>query len=815
MSRPLAGSIRRRQGGWCASIPEHHGAIRRREERFATEAEARIWLAQAVAAVGAGRSIPDPVRRNPTAPGTGRRAEPAAPVIRPDIASVANAWMAAAYEDLRRGGPERAERVRRIVEAYLVPWFAPRTTTVADVTYFMAHEWLLQLVGRTDTQPAATLRDQAPERAPRTAGEAGEVGLAEAARICGLSLPTLRRRWQDGQLPGAYRDAKGHIRVPARALRHVHGARGPKPTGLSKRYVSDALWILRKIMAFARANGLFPPGFDPTEGLDAPLPDAAVARTGRPSAQPRPLSLGECAQIASHLHAVHQLVFWLQRIMGLRISEAFGLLVSDVVDLGETGMLAVQGQGGRTFQVRDDTGTIVAVARKATAKTAAGSRVLVVPATLMELLRVAIEAFHTDPDTGEIDPTARLVPGIHQSSTGGQLGYHQALADAAGNEDLGTEHLGFRVSSHLLRKSCATDLAWSAGIEDSVRRRFMGHRAGEDVFGRIYTLDHPDVAPLTKVAALLDDNITTQITTLLTPTTRSVHWGRTNPLCFRADHLSAVLAAAGWQVEPGDPDDPLCDANRVAEELGIVATTARRWMSDGTIRSVVAPDGDGVPRRYSRLSDVWARRDQLAGVMRLSDLAEQLGVRYDEIYRSMRHLGLAPDQHPTSREFTLTDEEAGALRTEHERVRALHRRSMKLPAAARQLKLSFTTIRLLATRSDLEFDPETDTSGARFVTRASVEACWIARNEARRRTAQPVATVPFAEVVRFTGLGRRAVVDLVRAGVLEELPGRRSTCEITTSSLQVWLSDRGSVPGLMVPPGGPGTLTHRCATIEL
>ncbi len=795
MSRPLAGSIRQRHGGWCASIPERPGAIRRREERFATEAEARIWLAQAVAAIGAGRPVPDPVRRISTAPGAGHRAEPATPVIRPDIASVADAWMAAAYEDLRRGGPERAERVRRIVDAYLVPWFAPRTTTIADVTYFMAHEWLLQLVGRTDTQSAVTLRDHASEQAPRTAGTAGaagEVGLAEAARLCGLSLPTLRRRWQDGQLPGAYRDDKGHIRVPSRALRHAHGAKVPKPTGLSKRYVSDELWILRKIMAFARANGLFPPGFDPTEGLDAPLPDAAVARTGRPSAQPRPLSLAECAQIASHLHAVHQLVFWLQRIMGLRISEAFGLLVGDVVDLGETGMLAVQGQGGRSFQVRDDTGTIVAVARKATAKTAAGSRVLVVPAAMMELLRVAIEAFHTDPDTAAIDSTARLVPGIHHSSTGGQLGYHQALADATGNENLGTEHLGFRVSSHLLRKSCATDLAWSAGIEDSVRRRYMGHRAGEDVFGRIYTLDHPDVAPLAKVAALLDDNITAQITTLLTPTIRSIHWGKTNPLCFRADHVSAVLAAAGWQVEPGDPDDPLCDANRVAEELGIVATTARRWMTDGTIRSVVAPDGAGVPRRYSRLSDVWAYRDQLAGVIRLTDLAEQLGVRYDEIYRSMRHLGLKPDQHPTNREFTLTDEEAGALRTEHERIRVLHRRSLKQPAAARQLKVGFTTVRLLTGRGDLELDPETDTSGARFVTRTSVEACWIARNEAKRRKAQPEATVSFAEVVRFTGLGRREVVDLVRGGVLEELPGRRSTCEITAASLNMWLSSKNS-----------------------
>ena len=119
----------------------------------------------------------------------------------------------------------------------------------------------------------------------------------------------------------------------------------------------------------------------------------------------------------------------------------------------------------------------------------------------------------------------------------------------------------------------------------------------------------------------------------------------------------------------------------------------------------------------------------------------------------------------------------------------LHRRSMKLPAAARQLRLTFSTVRLLALNGELQLDPETDTSGARFVTRASVQVCWLARNEAKRRKARPVATVPFAEVVRFTGLGRRAVVDLVRAGVLEELPGRRSMCEITTTSLEAFLVD--------------------------
>ncbi len=83
---------------------------------------------------------------------------------------------------------------------------------------------------------------------------------------------------------------------------------------------------------------------------------------------------------------------------------------------------------------------------------------------------------------------------------------------------------------------------------------------------------------------------------------------------------------------------------------------------------------------------MWARRDRLGGVTRLADLTEQLGVRYDEIYRSVRHLGFTSEQHPTSKELTLSGEEAEALRTEHARVSALQERSMKLPAAARQLK---------------------------------------------------------------------------------------------------------------------------------
>ena len=780
MGRPLTGSLRHHQNRWWVSVPGARGATRRREEGFASRADAEAWRSAAVTALANDRPIPDPERFRTHKPPRPLSIPTEAAKLQPDVASIAKAWMAAAYDDLRRGGPGRAERVRRIVEGFLVPWFAPRTTTISDLTYFMAHEWLLHLVGRDPAVPRAALPVPSPD-----AGK-GELSLAEAARAAGVSVPTARRRWRSGLLPGAYRDPAGQIRVPVpavAAIGHIERA----PTGLSQGYVADALWVLRRVIAFARANELFPPGFDPTEGLDAPLPDRGAARTRTPAGRPRPLTLPECARVAAHLHPVHQLAFWLQRIMGLRISEAFGIMVSDLVDLGDTGLLAIQGQGGRSFNVRDEHGQVIAVPYKATLKTAAGSRVLVVPAALMALLHVAIDAFHTDPDTADIDHTARLVPGIHQPNRAGQAAYQDALGDAFASERLSSTDLGFRVSSHLLRKSAASDLAWEAGIEDAVRRRFMGHRAGDDVFGRIYTLDHPDVAPLAKVAAVLDDKIATSIATLIVPTTRRVNWGQDHPLLARAGHVDATLGAAGWLVDPGDPNDPCCDAKRVAAELGIHLTTARQLMADGILACTIAPDERGVPRRFARLSSIWAYRDRLAERVLLPDLAQQLGLRYHELYHMVRRLGLDLDCYPGTREYEVTPETAAALRAEHERIRALHRRSVKLAAASRQLTVALSTTALLVNRGDLDADPETDSSSATFVTRASVERCWIARNATtKRRADQAPVGVPVAEVARFTGRGARELMDLVRAGVLEQVPGRRA-CQLTPASLRTWM----------------------------
>jgi hypothetical protein len=671
------------------------------------------------AAVGAsrGEARGDEMRRRPGPKPRTRSFDRA--TLRSDAASVARAWFEASYEDLRRGGPDRAVGVEHVVETYLIPWFAPRTATIGDVTHRMAHDWVIYLVGRARrVEPRIGRRTPSPQML-KAISRHEELSLVDAAALCGVSVATARRRWRTGQLPGAHRDARGRIRVPAAAL-VASGTSRQTMVGLSHRYVANALWVLRQVLAFARANGLVPPGFDPTEGLTAPTPDAAYAHTPPPTGRPRPLTLPECARIAAHLHVPHQLVLWLQRIMGLRISEAFGVLVGDIVDLGAEGMLEVQRQGGRLFKVRTDDGSVASVPDKTMTKTAAGTRVLVVPPALMELIRVAIEAFHTDPVSGRIDRAARLVPGVQRADRGGSNSYQTAFIAATEAEGLSSNDLGFRVSNHLLRKSLATDLAWETSLDGAVCRRFMGHRAGEDVFGRIYSLDHLAMAPFQKVAEVLQGNIEGTIGSLLVLTTRTVQWGRKNPLSDRAEHVDAVLRATGWLVDPGAVDDPLCRSERVADELDIFVTTARRWMADGTLPTVHAPDAQGVPRRWCQLGAVRARRDQLARRHPLPDVAAELGLPYHELYQMVRRLGLRLDRRPGSQEYEVDDEAVATLRAERKRVRALHRRSMKLTAAAYKLSLARSTVGLLVRRGELTLDPETDSSGAQFVTAASV-----------------------------------------------------------------------------------------------
>lgn len=184
-------------------------------------------------------------------PATTRPSLPASHELANDVGSVARRWVATAYDNLRRAGPERADQVRHILDGYIAPWFGPQTTTVADVSYVMTHGWLLALAGREPVGPDD--RQPGPTMAPGASRTDDELSLRQAAATGQVSLTTARRRWRDGELPGAYRDSHGHVRVPepgAVALREARPA-GPLGLGLSQSVIGDALWVLRQVLAFS------------------------------------------------------------------------------------------------------------------------------------------------------------------------------------------------------------------------------------------------------------------------------------------------------------------------------------------------------------------------------------------------------------------------------------------------------------------------------------------------------------------------------------------------------------------------------------
>jgi hypothetical protein len=171
--------------------------------------------------------------------------------------------------------------------------------------------------------------------------------------------------------------------------------------------------------------------------------------------------------------------------------------------------------------------------------------------------------------------------------------------------------------------------------------------------------------------------------------------------------------------------------------------------------------------------------------MLLPDLAEQLGLRYHEYYQIVRRLGLELEKDPAIGQYEVTPDEMTIVHAECERIRSLHERSMKLAAAARELDIALSIAAILSGKGEIEVDRETDSSGARYVTRASVTAYEVERRLATRPNSEAVGAVPLREAARITGTTIAEVMDLVKEGALEQRPGRQA-CVLTIDSLRSW-----------------------------
>lgn len=811
MARPRKG-VTESRGTFSAALPIAVGSRQRQRQQFSSPDRAQVsaWFAAGELALARGLALPDladfqvPAATAPAVPAGRTLPLSAKWWVGPtaaeghDLKKVAHAWAFERYVTLGRAQPERYRDVLATINRDLLPWFGhEKVTTVEGVV----HELVAKLAGHLAGQRAAGTVG-APILDPAALwpglGSQPELTLHEAAKLDGLSLQAVKTWHRAGLLPSWRIDRSGRRPEVRLAVSELRAARtrlltGPRRTGQAQSTATGKLAILKKILGFARANRV-PLTGEPMWDVLAVKPDAHVAITAA-SRQLKHLPLSVAGQIAAELTVVQQLVFWLERIIGVRIGEAFGPTVGDLIDFGgeDGGCLVLDRQGGRRFLIREEGDEVVAN-EKHQLKNLVSVRAVRLPRQLMELIRIVIEAFHTDPETGVVDTTARLVPGLQQTGISGQQAHRNALKTALAPAGIDPDIYG-GITPHVMRGALITDLT-SAGVNAAVARRFVGHAAGADVHDRSYFFDTADLtsqgmAACRPVTDALERLIDAELHgSLMRPTASRDQFGPRNPLRTRSAYVYATLAAHSWFIEPqADDGEALLDADGVATALGTSTTTARRWMRGGPLPGrLVARDRRRV--WMCRAEDVETHRVWLLDNPSIDELADQLAMSYHGLYALLRSLALTGSQTAMGGDIRLSPADVATVRAAKDTRALILRDAISLSAAAVELGLPVLVLETLLRRDVLVLDDEATTPRMRYVTRASMAAYISARLTSGATVTADTPAMSDTEARDITGLTRPALADLVTAGVLAAVSRARRRY-ITTASIDAWATAAG------------------------
>ena len=440
------------------------------------------------------------------------------------------------------------------------------------------------------------------------------------------------------------------------------------------------------------------------------------------------------------MHVVHQAVLWMMRLLGMRISEVYGIKVADVLDDGgRYAVVRLRAQGGRKFLVRRGE-DIVAVDEKEQLKNGESYRGIIVTGTVLALVRGLIHAFHTDGD-GTVDYDARLVPGIQSEGKSGQHSFRMALSASLRAERVNDPgKLEDRVVPHDLRKGLTTDLEWSEGLHRLALLRMFGHAPGDDVHGLAYTLDKPNHAASRAVADRVNEMVKAELNELtVVATPKEPSWGKAHPIRKRLDHVRGALAELGWlavHVPAGSNlSEPVLDADQVATLLGQPVSTVRTWLATGAIPAETHPGPNGRDQWYARMSDVEHFQSNEASKVHLSDVAAEVGATYHQVYVAMNRLGIDLPRDQRTGEYLVCEEARGVLVAEFENLRSVQSRTVSVTEAASSLRVSPSVVLAWVSAGRLELDPEaTATTGMRRLTSASLHAITALRSQAANQT---------------------------------------------------------------------------------
>ena len=419
------------------------------------------------------------------------------------------------------------------------------------------------------------------------------------------------------------------------------------------------------------------------------------------------LTLVELRLVLGRMHVLHQMVALLQRVMGLRVSEVYGLRVGDVEDFGDYGVFWVKAQGGRTFLEWTDDGQVRKVRRTERTKTEESYRIQVVPPILMTAIRIIVRVFHTAPD-GTVAIDNPLIPGIEKLEPSSAT--YQAAIDKAG--------LGERLAtSHDLRKDLCIELSHKTKLSASLQRLLVGHRAGKDVHGTVYEGHSSELASYVEAADQIEAMVRAEVDSLLTPTASFPGFYRDHPMYSERHRIRATLHEAGLD---GLSFDEL-SVEEVADQINRAVTTTRRLIADGTIpgRKVKAPDGRST--WVVRQEAVDRFEDRYAGTTLIDEIAEQYDMTYHQMHALLASLGVCGVHDAVTGRVLLDRACVDTVTDEMARRMQLNLVSMRMDEAEQLLGRKRTTIRSWMDKGLLEIEPSANDKDGLRLTRASIE----------------------------------------------------------------------------------------------
>ena len=793
--RPRTGSVWQRGEKWVVTLTPDRGSRRRVTASFNTKDEAQRWRAASISALDDGLPLPaaNNFRLVPT---------PKGPELS-TFAEVAAEWYHQNFEVLSDDlpSPKHCDRVRHDLACYILPYFAARTNRVDEVTSAMVRAWLDHLSGRFLPGTVLTV-----ETVPN-----GHFTISQIATMTGLSVPTIRRRLRSGEFPRAYRantgrGVQGTWFIPATDVKKaglsMNSSKTTTPTILAKNTASGCLKILRDVLEHARGLRLM--DHDPTEGLRARTPvNGASSHKKAPTAEARLFDLEESIEVAGHLNIHHKVVFWLIRAAGLRSGEAFGTRLDDLTYEDGRYVLHVRRQGGKRLYERRADGSITPVSSVNRTKGVSGTRILPLSRPLSALLRVYIDAYHSEsvPET----------PLVVTTPFNGYSYFRGALKDAYRRTGLDIADVGFAASTHHLRKCFSTELAFS-GVSEPLRSQYLGHKlrgfgGGADVTARVYTLSVQKVSALLPVAEAHESRIAAEIGSLMAPAPASSLLPPVALEGTEADvRVCEVLEQAGLIAQPLSEESSTVTVTEAMEILGMSRSTVRRLIVDGTLESRTVNGPTGVPAVAITLKSLEEFRDiefksREAGMLGLSEVCVLADVWPAKVLKIAELLDITPVKAERSGTVWFSADDAARIVQRQEHATELLESAMSLSRMAKLLRINYQTASRLVANGLLEVDaPATEALGCVMVTRASVD-----RELERRRRRRVTATIPpgfvhIAEVQERLGLTRFEVLALSHQGV--EIHRTKDYQFYLTESVLNEVPDRDTAPSAMPSSDG-------------